>query len=179
MFQNFPPPSQFAFNSVPLFPNQSEYIPIPDPSTQVTITISLDRLLNLGDQQNQQYILQQVANGVHQPLPDLLGLTNAPGPVHKRPRLNTDFSMPMSYSNGRSGQDTKEKAPFASSSNVGSHTGRKAFGFFPDDGIPSGWTSSRLAECFASFTMCQPCSPFDSSPGMCFHPLPCYLLMGM
>ncbi len=37
--------------------------------------------------------------------------------------------------------------------------------FHSFDGALPGWTSSRLADCFANFTMCAPCSTYEPQPG--------------
>jgi hypothetical protein len=100
-------------------------------------------------------------------LDSLLNLNNQQHPyvsdqdhLHKRPRLDPTAQMPTSYSDGLYRQDGQEKPPLGGQSGTGLITNHEPPGVF------GGCTGSRLADCFASFSMC---STSDSQPCMCSY----------
>ncbi|KAL2144790.1 hypothetical protein VTI28DRAFT_8552 [Corynascus sepedonium] len=58
------------------------------------------------------------------------------------------------------GQEKSPVGPPVGQPDAGMSPGRESHGLFPGTSIGSGWTGARLADCFASFSMCP---PFDSS----------------
>lgn len=133
--------------------------------------------LDLTRPENQQYVLEQAALLLNQPVDALLDLNNQQYPYpageqhpdpgsqrhfHKRPRLNTTTQMPLPYPDDLSAQSSREKTPLGGQPDPGMDADRKPNGLFPEGGL-SGWTGSRLADCFASITMCP---PFEPQPGM-------------
>lgn len=77
--------------------------------------------------------------------------------------------MSPAYAGNSPGQNGEKCSP-ASQSGQRANAGTETFGLFQDDGISSGWTGSRIANCFASFSMCPPCSPFETQPGTSSSP---------
>jgi hypothetical protein len=77
--------------------------------------------------------------------------------------LSPTSQMPPPYSDGLS--SGQEKVPLGGQPDAGMDAGmdadRKPHGLFPGRSHSSGWTGSRLADCFASFSMC---TPFESQP---------------
>lgn len=63
------------------------------------------------------------------------------------------------YSDGLS--SGQEKTLLGGQPDAGMDAGGKPHGLFPERSQSSGWTGSRLADCFASFSMCP---PFESQP---------------
>ncbi|KAK4129320.1 hypothetical protein N657DRAFT_639918 [Parathielavia appendiculata] len=78
---------------------------------------------------------------------------------HKRPRLNQSIPMPVSYSDDLPVPHGQEKTPLGIQPDGGTNAGRKSYGLLPGRSLSSGWTGARLADCFASISMC---SPFES-----------------
>lgn len=143
-------------------PTQQQYILEQAASTHVRLTVPLSKLLDLGRPDNQRYILEQAAYALNVPLPLLLESSRRHHPPFKRQRLNSDIPMSSPFSSSPAAQDVQEKPPLSghpSQADDGDSTRRQ----FPAlDGIPAGWTGSRLANCFASFAMCPPCSPYEA-----------------
>ncbi|KAK3905192.1 hypothetical protein C8A05DRAFT_41853 [Staphylotrichum tortipilum] len=119
-------------------------------------------------------VLEQAALLLNQPLDALLDLSNLQPPepppeqqhFHKRLRLNTDVPMPTTYSDFPA-HDGQEKTPLGGPLDAGVNAGgRKPYGSFSERSLSSGWTGARLADCFASFSMCP---PFESQPS--YQPL--------
>ncbi|KAK4097515.1 hypothetical protein N658DRAFT_433826 [Parathielavia hyrcaniae] len=69
--------------------------------------------------------------------------------------------MTTSYSDGLPVPHAQEKAPLGVQPDGGTNAGRKSYGLLPGRSFSSGWTGARLADCFASISMC---SPFESQP---------------
>lgn len=133
------------------------------PSTQVSIAVPLSKLLDLNRPDNQHFVLEQAALALGVPVSTLWELSNRQRQFNKRPRLDTGIQMSSQYTDDPSTQDGQEK-PLANQLDAGAC--RKSQGLFAQGGLSSGWTGARLADCFAGFSMCPPCSPFDSQPGM-------------
>ncbi len=120
-----------------------------------------------------QHVLEQAALILNRPLDALLDfsnqqhleLTDQPH-FHKRLRLDTgaDIQMPALFSSAFSLEDGQEKLPLGGDPGAAVHGSRKAYAPFPERTLSSGWTGTRLADCFASFSMCP---PFESQPCMC------------
>ncbi|KAL2023444.1 hypothetical protein VTK56DRAFT_2440 [Thermocarpiscus australiensis] len=163
VFQGVPYSSPVGPDTLPLSADH-RYILEQAPSTHVSIAVPLSKLLDLSRQDHQHYILEQAASSLNVPLPVLLDLSSQQHHSHKRPRLDTSFHMPTPASHDLSAQDGQEKSPLAAHLGPGVDAGRKPYNFFSNGGLSSGWTGSRLAECFASFSMCPPCSTFESQP---------------
>jgi hypothetical protein len=83
----------------------------------------------------------------------------------KKPRLNTSttFPMPSPSSDNFFPEGDQEKTSLGGQPGAGINGRRKPYEPFPESGPSSGWTGSRLADCFASFSMCP---PFESQPCM-------------
>lgn len=73
--------------------------------------------------------------------------------------------MPTPYTGHLSAQDGQEKSPLAGQPGPVANAGRKPYGLLTEGAFSSGWTGSRLADCFASFSMCPPCSTFEPQTG--------------
>jgi hypothetical protein len=85
-------------------------------------------------------------------------------PFHKRPRLTQGIQMPAPYADGAPEQGgQEEKTPLGRQPDGGTNGVRRSYGLLPGRSLPSGWTGARLADCFASISMCP---PFESEPGM-------------
>ncbi|KAK3309555.1 uncharacterized protein B0T15DRAFT_387850, partial [Chaetomium strumarium] len=113
------------------------------------------------------FILEQAAILLNQPLDSLLNLNNQQHPYvsdqdhfHKKPRLDPTAQMPTPYSDGLYRRDGQEKPPLGGQPGAGVIPSHKPPGLF------GGWTGSRLADCFASFSMC---ATSDSQPS--YQPL--------
>ncbi len=120
-----------------------------------------------------QHVLEQAALILNRPLDALLDFSNQPHlelndhpHFHKRPRLDTgaDIQMPALFSSSFSPEDGHEKAPLGGEPAAAVNDSRKPYALFPEKTLSSGWTGTRLADCFASFSMCP---PFESQPCMC------------
>lgn len=150
---------------------QQQYILDRAASTQVRLSIPLSKLLDIGRQDSQHYILEQAASVLNVPAPHLLDLAyRRQHQHHKRPRFQPELPMPSSpFSGSPDAQDAREKLPLSGRHTQGSNDSRRALAGFGND-FPSGWTSSRLAECLSSFAMCPPCSTYDSQPA--YQPIP-------
>jgi hypothetical protein len=132
--------------------------------------------------ESRQYVLEQAALILNQPVNALLDLSNQQYPFashlqhhpdpegqhhfHKRLRLSPSVSMPsLPYSDGlpvHHGQEKSPLGPPAGQPDAGTGATRKPHGLFPGRDVATGWTSTRLADCFGSFSMCP---PFQSQPG--------------
>ncbi len=73
--------------------------------------------------------------------------------------------MPATYSADFPAHDGQEKTPLGGQLDAGVTADRKPFGPFSERSLSSGWTGARLADCFASFSMCP---PFESQTCMSF-----------
>ena len=130
--------------------------------------------LSLTRPEARQYVLEQAALILNQPVDALLDLGNqqypysshppqhldqdTPHHFSKKPRLSSSTPMPTQpYSDG---QEKSPVGPPVGQPDAGMSPGRESHGLFPGTSIGSGWTGARLADCFASFSMCP---PFDSS----------------
>lgn len=152
-------------------PTQQQYILEQAASTYVKLNVPLSKLLDLGRLDNQRYILDQAATALNVPLPLLLESSRRHHPPFKRPRLNSDLPMSSSFSGSPVAQDVQEKSPLSGHPGQPGNDPRRAFPVLGGT-IPSGWTGSRVANCFASFAMCPPCSPCeDAQAGK--PPFPC------
>lgn len=89
---------------------------------------------------------------------------------YKKPRLNTSSiaPMPAPYSDDFFPPGGQEKTSLGGQPDAGINARRKPYELFPESGPSSGWTGSRLADCFASFSMCP---PFETQP--CMIPMRC------
>jgi hypothetical protein len=90
---------------------------------------------------------------------------------YKKPRLNTSTTVPMPapYSDNLFPPGGQEKTSLGGQPGAGFNARCKPYEAFPEGGPSSGWTGSRLADCFASFSMCPPfesqsCMPPDTVP---------------
>ncbi|KAK3935992.1 hypothetical protein QBC46DRAFT_38398 [Diplogelasinospora grovesii] len=153
---------------------QQQYILEQAPSTQVRLAVPLSKLLALDRPDHQHYLLEQAASALDVPFPTLLDLSSRQSyqlsHLHKRPRLQLESNMPnsSSYSDDAGAQqDGHEKSPLAGPSDHVNSNARRSFSVFPQGSFSSGWTGTRLADCFASISMCQPCSSYEA-------PLPGY-----
>jgi hypothetical protein len=136
--------------------------------------------------ESRQYVLEQAALILNQPVNALLDLSNQQYPFanqpqhqdpegqhhfHKRLRLSPSTSMPsLPYSDGlpvHNGQEKSPLGPPAGQPDAGAGTARKPHGLFPGRDVTTGWTGTRLADCFASFSMCP---PFEAQPAA-YQPL--------
>jgi hypothetical protein len=134
--------------------------------------------------ESQQYVLQQAALILNRPVDDLLSLSGSPLPIHdnrvhsvavdddhrhlhKKLRLSPESQMAPSYPSSIPGPSAQEKTSLSGETDR-SEPGRRSHGFHPPRSPSSGWTGSRLAECFANFSVCSSsvCSPFGSQPCM-------------
>ncbi|KAK4153399.1 hypothetical protein C8A00DRAFT_33883 [Chaetomidium leptoderma] len=120
-----------------------------------------------------QHVLEQAAFLLNQPVDVLLDLNNRHYPYpsnhqhldpgsqhsHKKPRLSPSSQMPTPYSDGLSPHHGQEKTPLGDQLDAGMSPDRSPHGLFPGRSLSSGWTGSRLAGCFASFSMCPPFEP--------------------
>ncbi|KAK4240835.1 hypothetical protein C8A03DRAFT_12829, partial [Achaetomium macrosporum] len=145
------------------FPADHQYILQQPPLSHVLPTSYLEP--NLSDPHL--FILEQAAILLNQPLDSLLNLSNQQHPYasdqdhfHKKPRLDPTIQMPASYSSSLYRQDGQEKPLLGGQPGAGVITDHRASGLF------GGWTGSRLADCFASFSMC---STSESQPS--YQPL--------
>ncbi|KAH8890830.1 hypothetical protein GQ53DRAFT_747031 [Thozetella sp. PMI_491] len=148
-----------SFQTQPLQPRQQYIYNTTLAADQpVTITLPLFRLLELEAQHNQEFILHEAAAYLNVPYPILVSQKQH---FHqrKRPRLNPDIPMPSPYPSGSAQQDQEKQ----SIPTHAPHDDNRRFSQLDDD-LP-GWSSSRIAECFASFAMCAPCTTFDSPSG--------------
>lgn len=135
--------------------------------------------------ESRQYVLEQAALILNQPVNALLDLSNQQYPFtghpqhpdlegqhhfHKKLRLSPSASMPsLPYTDGLPVHHGQEKSPLgppsgppAGQPDAGTGAIRKSHGLFPVRDVATGWTGTRLADCFASFSMCP---PFESQPG--------------
>ena len=124
----------------------------------------LSTLLDLNRPDNQRYMLEQTAIALNIPLPLLIESSRQQHQPHKRPRLSSGNLMPSSLPGSPVAQDAQEKPLLSLPQSEGGNNGRRSFPGLDGD-IPSGWTGSRLANCFSSFSMCQPCSPYEAQTG--------------
>ncbi|KAK3328841.1 hypothetical protein B0H66DRAFT_571609 [Apodospora peruviana] len=143
-------------------PVDYQYILRQAPSTHVRITVPLSKLLDLGRQEHQNYILGQAASALNVPLSLLLDLSNHQHHLHKRSRLSPTVHMPAPYSDDPVAQDVREKPVPTGPSGHAGNMPRKSFSPLSDAAFPSGWTGSRIADCLANFTMCPPCTTYES-----------------
>ncbi|KAK3341164.1 hypothetical protein B0T25DRAFT_464856, partial [Lasiosphaeria hispida] len=152
------------------------------PSTSVKIAVPLSKILELDRQDNQHFILEQAAASLGYPLSYMLDLSNhqqelqaqaqaqAQAHSHKRSRLHPGSSMSTPYLDDHTSRDVQEKSLLDNGPpGPAGNAGRKPFGAFAD-GLSAQWTGQRIADCFASFTMCPPCSTYDSHT--VYQPLP-------
>ena len=124
------------------------------------IAVPLSKLLDLGRQEHQHYILGQAAANLNVPLSTLMDLSDRQRRLNKKPRLNPSTPMSASYSEDPASLEGHEKSPLAGPPGRAANDARKPFEGFAE-GFSSGWTGSRLAECLASFSMCPPCSKYE------------------
>jgi hypothetical protein len=156
---------------------EHQYILEQAPSTQVRLAVPLSKLLALDRPDHQRYLLEQAASALDVPFPILLDLSSRQSyqlsHQHKRPRLQLESNMPnsSSYSDDAGAQqDGHEKSPLAGPSDHVDSNARRSFSVFPQGSFSSGWTGTRLADCFASISMCQPCSSYEAPlPGRLLH----------
>jgi len=144
---------------VPL-PASYRYILEQAPSTPVRIVVPLSKLLDLNRQDHQHYILEQAASVLSLPLPALLDISNRQRHFHKRARYNTAMPPSVTYPQAPALPDSQEKSPLAGPSTRVVDTGRRVFTSMAE-GFP-GWTSARLSDCLATFSMCPPPSTYDT-----------------
>ncbi|KAK0734452.1 hypothetical protein B0T26DRAFT_737127 [Lasiosphaeria miniovina] len=153
-------------------PGNYQYNPERALSANVRIDVPISTLVGLNQQDLQHYIFQQAALNLGWPLPFLLELSTRQHHIHKRPRLNTSLHMSAPYSGDEPlSHNGLEKSPLTSRpGHNGSVLPPRPPAALTDNGFPSGWTGTRLADCFASFGMCPPCSTYE--PSTSYQPLP-------
>lgn len=113
------------------------------------------------------HILEQAALILNVSFPQLLDISPLSQPTYKRQRVNTDVPMTPLFTGSSGMDDAHEKSPLSGmSGHHGGHDGRRHFGSFQGSNSSFlGVSGAQLAECFASFSVCQPCSTFDPDTG--------------
>ncbi|KAM7223151.1 hypothetical protein V8F06_001364 [Rhypophila decipiens] len=164
-----------------------DYILRTAPITNVTVTISLEKLLDYSEETHHELLnlgaksLDVPAHILHQlsfdfrshrrhhrarprPQPQPQPLSQLPQQTefhpHKRLRLDTSDPMPVPYSDSPARQADHEK-PLLSGQPGGQNE--------ESPSIQSGWSSSRIADCLASFAICP---PYTTSYETAYQPLP-------
>jgi len=125
-------------------------------------------LLDVHRQQDPHSILERAASILQVPLSALRDLRLAHAHADKRQRLSSDVPMSPPFLGGDPSRDEEKRSAVGQAEQHGPG-GRRQFPVMTETSTLLEWSGSGIAECFASFSVCQPTSGYESDPGKSSH----------